>query len=226
MSPTNKWSDTYASTNSQQSRYLSSTTPITEPEIDLSPFAAPFSRSEGFSPELLASGVRKLAVGHDKQIADRDLSGTKPSESEQQAPDMLKAMESLARKYLEQGRYDRAEATGEDVVHLHRETFGNKHPRLIAALSNLAVSYREQGKLDKTKAAHAEIFFLQREAFPDSIVPAVQCLEYISGLEYKHERGIWERALDRPNVLVKGTALHDSTCFIASLLLLMFRSSM
>ena len=55
-------------------------------------------------------------------------------------------MENLARTYLDQGKYDKAEVLQLKVMDLCKKVLGLEHPRTLCRISDLATTYVIQGK--------------------------------------------------------------------------------
>ena len=57
-------------------------------------------------------------------------------------------LNSLARMRAEQGRHDAALALREEVLTIHRRTYGDGHPAVANAMASLAVALREAGRIE------------------------------------------------------------------------------
>ncbi|HEX5229014.1 MAG TPA: serine/threonine-protein kinase [Bryobacteraceae bacterium] len=62
------------------------------------------------------------------------------------APETVKAMNSLAVQYTNDGKYAKAEALYKKSIELHRRQLGPEHPDTLTNINNLGVVYRQEGK--------------------------------------------------------------------------------
>ncbi len=62
------------------------------------------------------------------------------------APETIKAMNTLAVQYTNDGKYARAERLYKRAIELHRRQLGPEHPDTLTNINNLGVAYRQEGK--------------------------------------------------------------------------------
>ncbi|HTS47699.1 MAG TPA: serine/threonine-protein kinase [Bryobacteraceae bacterium] len=63
-----------------------------------------------------------------------------------EAPETVKAMNSLATEYTNDGKYAQAEPLYKKAIELHRRQLGPDHPDTLTNINNLGVIYRQEGK--------------------------------------------------------------------------------
>jgi len=63
-----------------------------------------------------------------------------------EAPETVKAMNSLAVEYTNDGKYAQAEPLYKKAIELHRRQLGPDHPDTLTNINNLGVIYRQEGK--------------------------------------------------------------------------------
>ena len=72
-------------------------------------------------------------------------------------------MNGLALLYLSQGRYGEAEPLLTEVLQLHREVLGPRHPSTMTSMDNLAALYVSQGRYGEAEPLLTEALQLHRE---------------------------------------------------------------
>ncbi len=68
----------------------------------------------------------------------------------------LKVMNTLAKLYTAQGRYDKAEKTFRNVLGAGRRIWGANHSEIPVAMNNLGILYTVQGRCDLARRLLAE----------------------------------------------------------------------
>lgn len=201
MSPSNAWSNTYGSTNSQRPWPLSPSTPPTEPEpkpepkseFPSMPTPSPTSPSQEQIAEIqLASDIENLAVVDSQPEKDDETKTLKPEAPSDEDLKMIKGMADLATTYRRQKRYARSEMIGEEVINLRREMFGNKHLDTIDALVKLAATYHEQKKYEQSEDTDKEVAALRREVLGPKHPDTIKAMDNLA-VTYR-EQGKYEQA--------------------------------
>ena len=85
--------------------------------------------------------------------------------------------------YWEQGRSDEAEQLELEVLELHKEVVGLKHPNTISAMANLASTWQQQGRSDKAERLQLEVLELYKEVVGSKHPDTIRAIENHTEME-------------------------------------------
>ncbi|KAL3475998.1 kinase-like domain-containing protein [Aspergillus californicus] len=171
--PSNAWSNTYESAETQRPQHVSLATPI-----------AP-------SPPLPQPGEQPADGGLATKLEDLDLNangqgdykslnavGNIPCNGEDRIK--IKNLADLTMAYCKERNYELAGLLAYELVDLTHKTFGSKHLETINALATLAATYREQHKYSYSEPLDRKLLTIRRQVLGDKHPDTIQIMDIIT----------------------------------------------
>ena len=118
-----------------------------------------------------------------------------------EAPETVKAMNSLATEYTNDGKYAQAEPLYKKAIELHRRQLGPDHPDTLTNINNLGVIYRQEGKYAEAEVQIKTALEARRRLEGDQHLDTIASMNSLALLyqaegKYDAAEGLLRQALD------------------------------
>jgi Tfp pilus assembly protein PilF len=124
-------------------------------------------------------------------------------------PHTLTSLNNLAIDYLEQGRYDQAEALYTQTLEIRKRVLGLEHPDTLISMSNLADCYAHEGKFAQAEGLFIQTLEMRKRVLGPEHPVTAQTLYNVGSVAAR--RGDKDRAISRLSESVDhGLPPHDA----------------